>query len=910
VSGPSTFVIPAPTPWWRPLARADRWALAWFVFIPLVLFIVPALYGHPAIDADNLIQNFPLRVLAGKQIASGHLPLLDPLTNAGTPLLGGMNAGAVYPLTVIFAFIPAIVAWLFNMIVVYVTSAVGVFVLLRWHGIRTMPAFGAALSYTYTGAMIGQMVHLGVVQGFSFIPWAMVLMLALSRRLRDAAPGTSWLSLARIGLPWICAVALLWGLTFLTGEPRAIATIELLTLLVVPCVLLLRTSYWLSTWRLRVAYLATLAVGFVWGLGIGLIQLLPGWSFINFSQRSEVNYTFFGAGSLPVHWTSLLLDPDIFGGNGAFGQQGFYANYNLAEVTGYAGVLALVAAAAFLTRVTWKGWRSTERDYAIYVVIGVVGLFATWGSFTPLGHVFRAIPLFGSTRLQSRNIILVDFPLAVILGWWLQQVHDRVSLAWPTRGLHSGLEKGFRWVTALPALVVLGFSIALLHWGPWVVNQVGITDGLAKLATGLSLINWLHIGISLAAVLTILLLRNSRYLFKVLLAILVADVMVFVIFTSGGLIGGPGPREASRTAALTLLGNDGRFALVDDGGVHTGDYRFIGEPNMNVFTGISSVQGYGALISTIYDDVTGTHPQAMVNACHLADGTFTQLRLGSIAIATQNLMVNTELSRNVPASCVNIKRSPETERYFGRVVRVKEIVLTGVAGEILSGSPLSLQLLNGQGKVVGKAHVVTPLQGTTATFSFPYSALAAGFTVTSPTGVKIGDTVMTPYGSLPSYQLDSDFQLAMASSAWRLSSTQEQFSVFKAAKVLPEAWLTSPASNGHVTTIRNASWGDTWVSVALKRSSTLERSEAYLPGWRATALNNVTGKTTELKVHRVGLIQEVQVPPGNWTVHFHYHAPYIEVSSALSLIADVLFLGVVIGLGLSVRRRRRGKVLA
>ena len=64
-----------------------------------MLFIVPALVGHPAIDADNLIQNFPLRVLAGHQLASGHLPLLDPLTNSGTPLLGGMNAGALYPLT-------------------------------------------------------------------------------------------------------------------------------------------------------------------------------------------------------------------------------------------------------------------------------------------------------------------------------------------------------------------------------------------------------------------------------------------------------------------------------------------------------------------------------------------------------------------------------------------------------------------------------------------------------------------------------------------------------------------------------------------------------------------------------------------------------------------------------------------
>jgi hypothetical protein len=910
VSTPRAFVIPAPTPWWRPLARSDRWALAWFVFIPLTLFVIPALAGHPAIDADNLIQNFPLRVLAGKQIASGHLPLLDPLTNAGTPLLGGMNAGAVYPLTVIFAFIPAIVAWIFNMIVVYVTSAVGTFVLLRWHGIRPAPAFAAALSYTYTGAMIGQMVHLGVVQGFSFIPWAMVLMLALSRRLRDTPPGASWPSLARIALPWICGVALLWGLTFLTGEPRAIVTIELLTLIVVPCVLLLRSSYWISTWRLRVAYLATLAVGFAWGVGIGLIQLLPGWSFINFSQRSEVNYSFFGAGSLPVHWTALLFSPDIFGGNGAFGQQGFFANYNLAEVTGYAGVLALVAAAAYLTRFTWKGWRSHERDYAVYVVIGIVGLFATWGSFTPLGHVFRAIPLFGSTRLQSRSIILVDFPLAIILGWWLQQVQNRVSLTWPTRGLLSGLEKGFRWVTALPAIAVLALSVALLRWGPQVVTRIGITDGLAKMATGLSLINWLHIVIALAAVLTILLLRNSRYLFKVLMAVLVADIVVFIVFTSGGLIGGPGPREASRTAALKLLGNNGRFALVDQGGEHTGNYRYIGEPNMNVFTGISSVQGYGALISTIYDDVTGTHPQAMVNACHLADGTFTQLRLGSIAITTSALMINTELSPTAPASCVNVKREKVARRYFGRVVRVHEIILTGDEAVPLSTGALHIQLLTATGQLVGHVDSASEESNDKAVFNFPHSALAAGFVVTSPTGVKMMSAVLIPYGALPSYQLDTDFQLAMASPAWHLTSTQEQFSVFKAKKVLPEAWLTSPASNGRVTTIRNASWGDTWVSVRLKQSSTLERSEAYLPGWRATALNDVTGKTEQLPIHRVGLIQEVQVPAGSWTIHFHYHAPYIEVSSAVSLIADVLFLGAVLGLGLSIRRRRKSKVLA
>ena len=189
------------------------------------------------------------------------------------------------------------------MIVIYVTASLGMFALLRWHRVRTVPAFVAGVSYAYCGAMIGQMVHLGVVQGYSFIPWAMLLMLALSRRLTRVDSDASFFELARVGLPWALGVAALWGLTFLSGEPRAISSIELLTIVVVPCVLILRSSYWLRLLAPAVAYLATLAVGFAWGLGLGLIQLLPGWSFINFSERNSISYAYFGAGSLAARWT-------------------------------------------------------------------------------------------------------------------------------------------------------------------------------------------------------------------------------------------------------------------------------------------------------------------------------------------------------------------------------------------------------------------------------------------------------------------------------------------------------------------------------------------------------------------------------------------------------------------------------
>ena len=886
------------TSWWRPLARSDRWALTWFLGVPILLFVIPALFGRPAIDADNLIQNFPLRVLAGRQMASGHWPLLDPLTNAGTPLLGGMNAGAFYPLTLIFTVVPAIAAWLVNMIAVYATAAVGLFALARWHGLSTWPAFTAAVCYTYSGAMIGQMVHIGVVQGYSFLPWAALVMLALAERLGRLSPTTTWRDVVRVALPWAWAVAGLWGLTFLTGEPRAIADMELLAIVVVPCVLGLASSFRLTTWRQRVAYLVTLILGFAWGVGLGLAQLLPGWSFITFSQRSHISYQFFGAGSLAVRWTTLLLSPDVFGGNGTLAQTGFFANYNLTEVTGYAGIVALMAGAAFLSRLTRRGWRGTERDFTIYVVVGVVGLFATWGSFTPVGHLFRAIPVFGSTRLQSRNVILVDLALAMFLGWWFERLGD-------VRAERAGLGRRSTWLTVSPALAVATLSLALLGWGPWVVRSLGFSAAESSLASDLTLLNLLHLVIACGAVAVVLALSRSGRWITALRAVFVIDLVVFVVFTSTGLIGGSGAREPSRHAAVAQLGTAGRFALVDPSGSHTVAYRALGEPNMNVFTGLSSVQGYGALISTPYDNATGTHPQAMLNPCHLSDGTFRLLRLSAIAISASELSAAAYGTR-VPASCVAPRVTPSTRRYFGQLLRVTKVTVRGLGNAVVSSGRVRVRLFDGAGRPVGEAMVGSG--GHVTTVSPTHALWAAGFTISAARGVRVGDAVVTassPRAS--SFRLDTNFQLAIDSAAWRLASTHGDYSVFRAQSVLPPVWLAT-AHDGRVSRVRATSWGDTRVTLTVERPTDLVRSEAYLPGWRATATNLASGQVVDLAVVRTGLIQRVRVPRGQWTIDFHYDAPYARIG----LIASGLSLTALasVGCALVVERRRRahGKV--
>jgi uncharacterized membrane protein YfhO len=150
-------------------------------------------------------------------------------------------------------------------------------------------------------------------------------------------------------------------------------------------------------------------------------------------------------------------------------------------------------------------------------------------------------------------------------------------------------------------------------------------------------------------------------------------------------------------------------------------------------------------------------------------------------------------------------------------------------------------------------------------------------------------------------------QEALDSSNWQLSDTVGTFSVFKAETVKQSVWLTS-ASNGTLSHVKNAAYGDTWVNVHATSPVTLVRSMAFLPGWRATALNTTTGKSVALKVTRNGLIQQVNVPSGSWQIHFHYHAPYIEVSLAASIVGVALILGVGAYLIVDVRRRRTDKV--
>jgi hypothetical protein len=894
------------TAWYRPLARLDLVYIGLLAILPWLLYGIPTLLGHPALAGDNLIQNYPLRVLSGQILRTGHLPLLNLYANSGTPLLGAMNAGSLYPLTLLFAFCPGPLAWLINLFAVYFVAGLGAYALARWLRFGSTSAFVASLFYAYSGAMMGQMVHLGVVQGYSFLPWLVLVMFAWQRDLADCL-GSTWRSLFKASARWMVALSGIWGLTFLTGEPRAIAEVELLFLILLGRVLVLRPSWALPTFKHRIALLVASAVATGWGVAIGLVQMLPGWDFIGISQRASLNYWFFGSGSLVIRWTGLLWFPTLLGGNGSWGQPGYYANYNLPEVTSYVGLLALVAAAVFFSRLKWRARGDATHELNFFALLAVIGLVATWGSFTPLGHVLRLIPLFGSTRLQSRNIVLVDLALCVFLAWLLDEVREG---RWNVSKHAARTKFAVLFITGL----VVGTVSLLWVGGARFSTWLGAVPRSAHLVER----QWpifITFGLLVSLFAVLLLRKEVPKRFRWLVSLAIIDLALFlalgqtsVYLTTGTVANHPISAEPSRSAILKLIGPvNGRTAILDRFGSNETEVEQIGLANLNVFTGIPSVQGYGSLINEHYSLVTGTHPRASFDVCAFKRGVFEQLDLSTVIVNTAAL-VDHNTPRHHPEPVCSRSVGPTALRYWGQALRVTKVVLSTTGSQ---ASHFQAQLIDTHSRPVGRA-INGRRSGSAINFDFSQQGMRSyGVRITSTNSFAVADAKVFSSSGV-SFDLVTPFQDAITSLSdqWRLAGTVGGLSIFhfRGTSVSTRLIEDGGVGGSRLESSRSVAWGDEFDVVYAAKPVTLTRSMAYLPGWRVTALNLTNHKTEALPVSRHGLILSTRVPKGQWQVHWHYHAPYIELGLASTALATFLWLVAATFLLTRVSARRRTKV--
>ena len=903
----------------------DRRVIAVLVAIPLVGFALPALFGHPIVTGDNQIQNLPLRALSGEDLRHGHLPLWNPYIWSGSPLLGGLNAGSLYPFTWLFAVLPVLTAWTVNLVVVYVTAAVGMYAFLRQQALRRFSCGFAAATFAFAGSMSAQVVHLGIVQGTSWIPWMLLVEQRLARQLLPQTPGppassaVSAVSASAAPPPalWrrVTLLGLLGGLVLLTGEPRGMADAAV----VVGLAALWHLLTGRATLRARAALLSAFVSSAFLAAAVGAVQLLPGWSFIADSQRAQSTVQFFGSGSLPVRWSLLMLIPDLMGGTGVLHQPSFFAHYNLPEVTGYVGVVPLMAAAGLLARSFGRRRHPQARRWTAWFALVVVGMLLTYGTYTPLGPYLARLPFYGALRLQSRNIVIAGLGLTVLLAYWLDIVLDG-----PTPADHDR-RRLITLATAAPAAAVIVTGAVALAWPSRLEQWLGVTPKMAHL--GRSLTPW-FIATVVVAVLagTVGLgwhrLRRPTRAWAVG-AVIAVDLVLFTFsavselnlhFTTDQL---PTALSAAPVAPGT------RFAIVDPENDALVQMSVLGENDLNTLVHRVSVQGYGSLTDNGYQSATGTRTHNTLSPCALASGAFVPLDLGTLMTLTNDLIQRT--ATGAPAAqvaaqdtCAGVVAPGATRRvwWFGRVLSVRSASLA-FAPTAGAPSPAGLRVgvLSDTGATRWTTATITPAADDDLDISFSTPVLGSGLVLCGPGSQATTDATTVTTASGFHWSMDGNLQSALRDASFHFAGYRSGVALFRTSVTRPTVWIqsrrsstpTPPATQelGAVRRVSTTMWGDETDAVTARRPATLVRSEAYATGWTAAARDTTTGRTRPLDVVRIGLIEGVRIPAGSYTVTWTYQPASAGDGLIGSLAGAVVVLAAAASWGWGRRRRRQ-----
>jgi len=927
-------------------------AVAVLITLPVLVYGIPSLVGHPLMPGDDLTQNFPLRVLAGREIRSGHLPMFDPYAWSGSPLLAGWNAGAAYPLTWLYAVLPGVAAWTAGLIVTWATTGISLFAYLRALRLRTLPSFLGALSFAFAGAMSAQVTHFGLVAGMSWVPLALLAVLRItdssSRTDSRSCDGPAFLWPSRRTFRWTAVLAVSSGLVILSGEPRAVvdgfAIIGIYAAWRAARLGLFRRS----SWRRALPGTALLALGFGLGVALGAVQLLPGLDAVSSSQRGTGSMALFADGSLAPRWLLLTLVPDLLGGSGSLTQPAFFDTYGLTEITCYVGILPVVAAFALLAR-SWftRGDDGRRRlpEYLVWHLVGIVGIFLALGGNTPLAQVLYRIPLFGTQRLQSRNILLLDLALAILLAYWLDKPFPRDSRAADA----ARVSRGRAWEAAaglLPLLAAGALVVAGLAWGAGLPRWLGVKSAMSAQEIG-ALKPWLVPSMVIAAAAAVLVVFGHRLgrkaLSRACAVFVVTDLVLFTVLgvvrvapvSSSALVpatpppppsGSAGPSVPAPTPArpLSELGYPGRFAIYDRRMLDSDDLSVLDPPNTNDIStgGMPSVQGYSSIVDGTYATATGSHQasgggQNVLSPAAVGNGTLDALDTTLLATVPYYLTTAAPVlggSRGLP---LYGERRPGTGQeatwFLGQYAPVSRVVVpapSGARAAVKAGARIGLTAPDGRtrwfrARASGtSALVVTPPRAVTAT-----TVLArAG----SP--VRLGaPTLRQPGGS--ALVADGELQNDLTAPRWDLAGFDGGFAVFHdrfaAAPVTVQALTSRSGSSGRYSRARagpgriasvryavSVSGDAAKAAVASPEGARLIRSVAAIPGWSATWQPR-HGRAVPLTIQRDGVVQAVDVPPGQGTVTWHYMTPRLPAGLAVSGGA------LVITLILTVTGRRR-----
>lgn len=395
--------------------------------LPFVVFWAETLGLRVFYYHDVQYYFFPYHKLVVDITKQGALPLWNPHSFSGIPLLADGQTAIFYPPNLIFWLLPPAQALTLVILLQFSIAGVGMFAYARRLRLGLLAATVAALTFMWSGFLVARVVHLSILAGAACIP---LVFWSFERLIQQRSYGA-----------WAVATGCV-ALQTVTGHPQVpIYTAVALGVYVLSVSVHALWHTHSARALLPLVYLASI---YVTGYLLAAIQLVPWVEFASFSPRAAgATYKFVTGESLRSWDWVLFLFPYAFGGLRTTLWQSMPALELPAlvyvwERLGYVGLLPLMLAGVgliygwSLQRVSLKrlqpvaGRRAAVQIQAsrwwALLAAGIISALIAAGAYTPFGHVVYALPVIGRLRGYARAVVLVSFALAVLAAYGVERL--------------------------------------------------------------------------------------------------------------------------------------------------------------------------------------------------------------------------------------------------------------------------------------------------------------------------------------------------------------------------------------------------------------------------------------------------------------------------------------------------------
>jgi hypothetical protein len=323
--------------------------------------------------------------------------LWDTMLFSGYPIASDPQAMMWYPLSLIFS---KLGSWNGFVLSAYVLGSSFTYGYVYTVTQSRLAGLVGGIIYGLSGFMIAHLGHTTIIHTAAWLP---LILWSIEKQRLHLTPF------------WFLVTSIAIALSALSGHPQILVySLGLSTAYVA----FLGWSLKPGRWKYYCQYLVAVTIG----LAIASILLVPALEFIRLTSRSKIIYNQFISYSLPPNQMVKLLFPFLFGGlQESFYGFPYFGQWNLAEVTGYAGLLSLM-----LTGVGIITYRREAKTW-FWTGTALIAFLLTLGDCTPLPKIVYHLPLLNKFQAIARHFLLVTLALSILSGLGITALHRQMT---------------------------------------------------------------------------------------------------------------------------------------------------------------------------------------------------------------------------------------------------------------------------------------------------------------------------------------------------------------------------------------------------------------------------------------------------------------------------------------------------